>query len=190
MIIYSPEFEDGQLMPYASTGDGADLSPILLIKEIPEEAQAMALIMDAPDAPNGPWDLWLIYDFPTNLLSLPQGIPRIEYPAFGGAQGLNSWGRIGYLGPCPPWEQPGRYLIRAFALDKKLNLKAGLVKAQLMQALDGHVLAEAHMSAAYERQNVLGDLPKFLIYERVEGNPEIKLDGPEYPQGRPWVPDE
>src|SRR6266487_1880404 len=56
-------------------------------------------------------------------------------------EGRNDFGRTGYRGPCPP---PGhgrhRYAFRLYALDAELELGADAAKAELEQAIEGHVL--------------------------------------------------
>jgi len=59
--------------------------------------------------------------------------------------------RIGYGGPCPPPGKPHRYLFKLYALDAKLNLKAGATKADVERAMQGHILAQAELMGRYAR---------------------------------------
>jgi len=155
MKIESTAFAHGQTIPKKHTGEGADVSPPLTWSNLPAGVRELALICDDPDAPRPqPWVHWVIYKIPAVCTGLPEGVPRdkqLADPA-GALQGLNSWPSIGYRGPMPP---PGHgvhhYHFRLYALDKPLDLKAGLDKAGLLTALKGHVLAEAVLTGAYQR---------------------------------------
>jgi len=67
-------------------------------------------------------------------------------------QGLNDFHRLGYGGPCPPSGKPHRYFFKIYALDTVLNLKPGLTKKELLQATNGHVLAEGQLMGTYQRK--------------------------------------
>ena len=59
---------------------------------------------------------------------------------------------MGYGGPCPPAGPAHRYQFRLYAVDVVLPLSAGATKAQLLQALAGHILDEALLQGTYQRQ--------------------------------------
>ncbi|MGD0274998.1 MAG: YbhB/YbcL family Raf kinase inhibitor-like protein, partial [Syntrophales bacterium] len=65
-------------------------------------------------------------------------------------QGNNSWPKIGYGGPCPP-SGTHRYYFKLYALDAPLNLAPGAAKEELLQAMKGHILAEAQLMGKYKR---------------------------------------
>ena len=150
MKITSPAFSQGQPIPTQFTCDGENVSPALVFEDIPAEAKSLALICDDPDAPVGVWDHWLLYNIPATATGLPQNIaPEIMLPD-GATHGLNSWRNVGYGGPCPP-SGTHRYYFKLYALDAKLNLKAGVDKGALARAMDGHVLTEARLMGTYSR---------------------------------------
>ena len=68
----------------------------------------------------------------------------------GAKQGKNDFGKIGYRGPCPPGGTH-RYYFRVYALDKELNIKAGLTRAELLKAAEGSILAEGELMGKYKR---------------------------------------
>jgi Raf kinase inhibitor-like YbhB/YbcL family protein len=71
---------------------------------------------------------------------------------FGGAlQGRNDFHKAGYGGPCPPPGKPHRYFFKLYALDTKLNLKAGGTKPDLERAMKGHILVETELMGRYGR---------------------------------------
>lgn len=108
--------------------------------------------MDDPDAPVGTWDHWLVYNLPADARELPEGGAAMMDPKTGtmGRSGRNSWGNLGYGGPCPPSGQH-RYFFRVYALDTVLDLAAGANKAQLLAAMAGHVLAQGELMGTYRR---------------------------------------
>ena len=69
-------------------------------------------------------------------------------------QGMNSWGRIGYNGPCPPpGHGPHRYIFTLFALDlPELSLKSSSQLWELKRAMDGHILGKTKLMGKYERK--------------------------------------
>jgi Raf kinase inhibitor-like YbhB/YbcL family protein len=151
MQISSPAFMEGGMMPPNYSCDGRDISPPLEWKDIPAGTKSLALISDDPDAPMGTWVHWVVYDIPANTTSLNEDVkPEKEFKN-GMRQGNNNWPKIGYGGPCPP-SGTHRYFFRLYALDRILDLKSGATKAQLLEAMQGHVLAEAQLMGKYKRQ--------------------------------------
>jgi Raf kinase inhibitor-like YbhB/YbcL family protein len=149
--ISSPAFSAGESIPKKFTCDGPDVSPQLKWNDPPAKTQSFALIMDDPDAPVGTWVHWVLYDLPANTRELPEGVAKQEELSGGTRQGRNDFGRIGYGGPCPPPGKPHRYFFKLYALDTKLNLKAGASKADVERAMKGHILAQAELIGKYGR---------------------------------------
>ncbi len=150
MQLISPAFEHGGEIPARYTCDGEDISIPLQFLEIPEEAVSLALIMDDPDAPMGVFVHWVIYNIPAELSELPEGIPPQPYLEMGIRQGTNSFGKIGYGGPCPP-DGAHRYMLKLYALDVAMDLDAGMTKHQLLSAMEGHVIDSAGLMGIYAR---------------------------------------
>ena len=151
MQITSPVFMEGGMIPSKYSCDGQDISPPLEWKDIPVGTKSFALIGDDPDAPVGTWVHWVVYNIPSNITSLNENVKPEKDFKNGMRQGNNSWPKIGYGGPCPP-SGTHRYFFRLYALDKVLDLKSGATKAQLLEAMKGHVLAEAPLMGKYKRQ--------------------------------------
>ena len=107
--------------------------------------------MDDPDAPMGVWVHWIVFDLPADVSALPENIPPVEDLPMGGRHGRNSWRRLGYGGPCPP-SGTHRYFFKLYALDKMLFLPAGTLKAELLKAMNGHILAQAELMGTYSRR--------------------------------------
>lgn len=158
MKLTSPAFQPNQRIPSKYTGEGADVSPPLKWEGAPAGTQSFALICDDPDAMSVAghvWDHWLIWNIPASTTELPENVAKTEtVPALGGArQGLNSWPRVGYNGPMPPrGHGVHHYHFKLYALDTVLELPAKANKKQLLDAMKGHVLAEAELIGTYERK--------------------------------------
>ena len=145
--LTSSAFAQGESIPVKYTCDGQDISPPLSWSDPPEGTQSFILISDDPDAPVGTWDHWVIFNLPAETRELPE---QATLP--GGTQdGQNSWGRTGYGGPCPSGGTH-RYFFKLYALDTMLDLAAGANKKQLLQAMEGHILAQAEVMGTYSRQ--------------------------------------
>jgi Raf kinase inhibitor-like YbhB/YbcL family protein len=150
MKLTSTAFAEGADIPALYTCDGADISPPLQWSDPPAGTASLALIMDDPDAPARTWVHWVVYDLPGETTGLPENVDPTETIPGGGRQGNSSWNRIGYGGPCPP-RGSHRYFFKLYALDSQLGLESGASKAKLLEAMTGHILAEAQLMGHYER---------------------------------------
>ena len=144
-------FSGGGEIPSRYTCAGVNLSPALTWSGAPAEAQALALIVDDPDAPMGTWTHWLIWNIPAQATSLPEGVPAVEVLDNGARQGKNDFGKIGYGGPCPPPGRAHRYFFKFYTLDKRLEVKAGATRRQLDAAITSHVLSKTEMMGTFRR---------------------------------------
>jgi len=143
LIITSPAFENSKLIPKKYACDGEDVNPPLSIEGVPEGTKSLVLIVDDPDAPMGTWDHWIVWDIPpTN---------RIGENTVPGVEGLNSFRKHSYGGPCPP-SGTHRYFFKVYALDTKLALNANSKKKDVEKAMNGHILAEGKLIGLYSRR--------------------------------------
>ncbi|MGQ9583809.1 MAG: YbhB/YbcL family Raf kinase inhibitor-like protein [Anaerolineae bacterium] len=149
--IESPAFVSGGDIPKRYTCDGPDVSPPLTWAEPPAGTQSLALICDDPDAPVGTWVHWVIYRLPATARGLPEGVPARETLDDGSRQGKNDFRKVGYGGPCPPRGSKHRYFFRLYALDTVPALAPGATKAQLLKAMEGHILAQGELMGWYGR---------------------------------------
>jgi len=150
MNIFSPTFKEGEMIPVQYTCDGKNISPPLSWNEVPEGTETLALICDDPDAPVGHWDHWILFNIPVGGEGLPEGIPPDKILGNGAIHGRNSWGRLGYGGPCPP-SGVHRYFFRLYALDEVLDLAVGSPAELLKKSMEGHILSRAECMGRYSR---------------------------------------
>jgi Raf kinase inhibitor-like YbhB/YbcL family protein len=150
--VTSAVFEEGSSIPTEHTCDGSDVSPPLSWSGPPAGTKSLALICDDPDAPVGTWVHWVLYDLPPDVAALAASLPSDEQLANGGKQGKNDFSKIGYGGPCPPKGSAHRYFFKLYALDAELNLSPGATKKALLEAMEGHILAQGQLMGRYQRQ--------------------------------------
>ncbi len=143
MKLQSVAFSHNGNIPQKYTCEGEDVNPPLEISNVPENTKSLALIMDDPDAPNGTFTHWLMWDFLAN-----EAIGEGNTP---GIAGINSFGNLGYGGPCPP-SGVHRYYFRIYALDTRLDLLPGIDKKALLSAMEGHVLETAELMGLYQKK--------------------------------------
>ncbi len=148
--LTSTAFDEGQEIPERYSCDGQDISPPLAWGDPPEGTESFALISDDPDAPVGTWVHWVLYNIPADARELPEDVPAQDELDDGSLHGQNSWERRDYGGPCPPGGTH-RYVFKLYALDTTLDFKPGATKKELLNAMDGHVLAQAQLIGTYTR---------------------------------------
>jgi hypothetical protein len=153
--LTSPAFAPGGEIPEKHTCEGRDVSPRLEWSDLPAGTRSLALIVDDPDAPDPKaakmvYVHWVLYNLPPAASALDEGVAPDALPA-GTGEGTNDWKRTGYGGPCPPIGRH-RYFHKLYALDTPLPDLGRPAKAQLEQAMRGHVLAQAELVGTYEKK--------------------------------------
>jgi len=144
MIVRSPAFNHEESIPSKYTCVGDDVAPPLAIDGVPDGTRSLALIVDDPDAPSGTWDHWLLFNMPHDLTRIGEGDMPVA------TSGTNSWGNLGYGGPCPP-DGEHRYLFKVYALDTMLELPEGSSKQEIETAMEGHVLEKATLMGRFKK---------------------------------------
>jgi Raf kinase inhibitor-like YbhB/YbcL family protein len=99
--------------------------------------------MDDPDAPNGTFDHWIVWNIPASN-------SKINENSVPGKEGMNSARQPSYMGPCPP-NGTHRYFFKVYALDTELSLGANSKKKDVEKAMQGHVLAKGELIGLYSR---------------------------------------
>ncbi|MFP3976169.1 MAG: YbhB/YbcL family Raf kinase inhibitor-like protein [Dehalococcoidia bacterium] len=150
--ISSSAFNEGEGIPDMYTCNGQDISPPLTWKNVPIGTKALTLIVDDPDALGGAFTHWIVFNIPADSRELPAAIPSQDRLLGGALQGKNGFGKTGYGGPCPPPGPAHRYRFTLYALDKPPDLKAGAARKQVLDAMEGTVLAQGQLTGTYKRQ--------------------------------------
>ena len=150
--LASAAFADGQPIPVKYTADSLDISPPLAWTNGPAGTKSFALFVDDSDAPAGTWVHWVIYDMPPTTAKLAEDQFKLAQFKSGAKQGLNDFKKTGYNGPVPPPGKAHRYYFKLYALNAMTGLAPGATKADLLKAMDGHVLGEGKLMGTYQRQ--------------------------------------
>ena len=144
--LRSPAFPINGEIPPKYTCDGRNVSPPLTWTIPPAGTKEFALIVDDPDAPRATFVHWVLYRIPLKTRELAEGKPV-------GMEGLNGFGKRGWGGPCPPPGPPHHYVFKLYAVDTALDLQAGKGKADVLKAIEGHVLGHpAELGGLYKRK--------------------------------------
>ena len=158
LTVTSPTLKAGETIPRDYTADGKNVSPPLQWSGAPASTKEFAVICDDPDVPMPqPFVHWVIYKIPGTAKGLPENIPIDPAAAMpadvaGAVQGTSGFRRPIYRGPAPPPGKPHHYHFTVYAIDAVLDLKPGLTKAELLEAIKGHVVGEGELVAIYERK--------------------------------------
>jgi Raf kinase inhibitor-like YbhB/YbcL family protein len=151
MMLMSTAFEPEGMIPMVYTCDSLDISPPLTWSNVPEETQSLALIADDPDAPGQIWVHWVVYNIPPETQGFEEAVAAEDTLVSMAVQGMTDFGRIGYGGPCPP-SGVHRYFFKLYALDTTLTLEGEVNKHRLIEAMEGHVIAETQLMGKYSRK--------------------------------------
>jgi Raf kinase inhibitor-like YbhB/YbcL family protein len=143
LSVKSPAFENNKPIPVKYTCDGANINPPLTIEGAPEETKTLVLIVDDPDAPAGTFNHWGVWNIPPTTR-------KIKENTVPGTEGISSYRKHAYGGPCPPYGTH-RYFFKVYALDTQLDLKSNSTKRDVEKAMKGHVLAEGELMGLYSR---------------------------------------
>jgi len=162
-IVESPTMTTGEAMPRDYTPDGRNVSPPLTWRGLPAGTRQIAVICQDYGAGNPPpWVHWIIYNIPGTSGGLPEDIPfdaarPMPRGLEGAVQGANGWGLSMYRGPAPQGTTVHDDEFAVFALDAELDLPPGLTRAELLEAIQGHVLGQGEMTPHYQRRPAPAD---------------------------------
>ena len=153
MKIDSPKFKNGKEIPTKYTADGENISPELVIAEIPKKTKSLVLVCSDPDAVKVcgfVWIHWIVFNINTEnqgeIIFERGSIPEVSM------QGKNSDGGIGYSGPSPPnGGGTHRYYFTAYALSDFLDLKEGCSSKQIEESMKNKIIEKSEFFGVYSR---------------------------------------
>jgi Raf kinase inhibitor-like YbhB/YbcL family protein len=143
LTVKSPVFTQNTAIPKKYTCDGDGINPPLTIEGAPKQTKSLSLIMDDPDATNGTFLHWIVWNIPPH-------VNKIAENTIQGSEGMNSARRKGYTSPCPP-SGTHRYFFKVYALDTELSLATNSSVSDLEEAMEGHVVAKGEIIGLYRR---------------------------------------
>lgn len=150
MTIESSAFSNGSRIPTKHTGEGEDISPPLTWVNPPEGARSFAVLCHDPDAPlvsPGTYGFvhWVVYNLPGSTRKLTEGASE-------GTVGKNDFGNRNYGGPMPPQGHgTHHYYFWVLALDRELNLDAGLTLWEFLEEAEPSVIGMNRLIGTYSR---------------------------------------
>ncbi len=157
LTISSPNFADGGIIPNGYTqADANPVSPQLDFTNVPAGTVSFTLILHDPDTAlqKKTDDVlhWMIFNIPGTSKGLPQGMSADAKLPDGTIQAKNLRGAVGFMGPGAGAQGPyHHYTFELFALDTKLDLGEGATRADVLKAIDGHILGKGILMGRFHR---------------------------------------
>jgi len=157
LTLTTTAFADGAEIPARFTqSDPKPVSPKLQWTNVPPNTVSFVLYMHDPDAaPQRKIDdvlHWLVINIPGTARELPEAVPPDAKLPDGSIQCKNQGGVVGYRGPGAPAAGPHHhYTIELFALDTKLDLGPDATRADVLKAIDGHILGKGVVVGRFHR---------------------------------------
>ena len=152
LTLTSPAFADGDRLPDKYARAGRNLSPPLRWAGVPEGTRSLVLVLDDPDAPNGTFHHWCVYNLPPDRAQLAESAetaPDRQHLRIA----RNDFGNAHYDGPePPPGDPPHRYRFRLAALavpSLALPARAGI--AEIWAEARKRAIEEAELAATWSR---------------------------------------
>jgi len=149
-IIRAASLTPGSVLPDVYTCKGASESPEVAWDGIPPGTKSLALILDDPDAPDGRFTHWLVFNIPPDSSGLTRAQPNAKVLANGAQQGETSTGSRGYYPPCPPIGTTHRYVFRLYAVDMDITQPTA-DRESIDWALTGHTIAQTEFTTTFKR---------------------------------------
>ena len=123
-----------------------NVSPQLSWSGAPKSVRGFALIVDDPDP--APIIHWVVYGMKAGRTGLGEGVTEAEGIKFG-ASGRDG---TGWWGPCPRAGRPAHdYIFTLYALSEQVGLDAGVTKDELLDAVEGKVIATASLTGTAQQ---------------------------------------
>jgi len=152
--LESPAFAYGARLPERFTADGEGVSPPLVWRDPPPGTACFALIVEDPDAPApSPLVHAVVWNIPADSRHLAEGAiaPDGDGTAEGDV-GRNSFYTQGWLPPDPPTGHGNHdYVFQLFALNDIPAVSRNPGRDDLIEALEGRVLAAGLLVGTYSR---------------------------------------
>jgi Raf kinase inhibitor-like YbhB/YbcL family protein len=137
-------WRDGAAIDARHTCDGDDISPALTWAGVPDGTVELAVLATDDDA--GGFVHWLVTRIDTSIVSTFEG----SAPA-GGVELPNSYGDVGWTGPCPPEGSTHTYRFTVYALNQQLEVADEFSADEVIEFLDVTTIDSATITGTYTR---------------------------------------
>jgi Raf kinase inhibitor-like YbhB/YbcL family protein len=155
LTLTTSAFADGGEIPAKFTQGVANaVSPALEWTQVPAGTVTFVLSMRDPDVAlqrklEDPLH-WLVFNIPGTARGLPEGVAATAQLPDGTIQIKNRRGGVGYMGPGAGRLGPHHhYTFELFAVDVKLELGPDATRADVLEAIDGHIVGKAVLVGRY-----------------------------------------
>ena len=154
--LTAPGFSDGGPIAKQNTCQGASLSPELHWSNAPKGVASFVVIMHGTDnhPAKGMADemFWVLWNVPGDAMGVPEGVPATAQLPDGTMQAKGGREVIGYRAPCPPpGSGPHHYIFELYAVDQKIDLTPQAARADVMKAIDGHILGASAYVGVFQQ---------------------------------------
>ena len=157
MKLSSESFPDGGIIEakYAMKAirGGLNVSPQILIEEIPAATQAIALVFVDRHSMARNWIHWMAINIPPSAAVLPEGASGSGMPE-GTIEVENTFGFRGYGGPQPP-RGSGKHMYELTVYCLSQSLKPSTTRPsekEFIGIVNGMILGKARISAGFENR--------------------------------------
>jgi Raf kinase inhibitor-like YbhB/YbcL family protein len=159
--VMSTSMTDGNFLAvkYTCTAGPEAVSPDLHWVNPPRDTAAFVLIAHdmEPRPRKGLDDIlhWMVWNIAPTATRIPEAVPSNAQQLPDGSMQTNGnpgqAGNMGYRPPCPPAGPSHHYAFELFAVDQKLDVPATANRADVLKAIDGHILAHAALIVPYHQ---------------------------------------
>lgn len=144
------------------TCEGSDSSPHIAWGTVPSNTKSVAVVAEDLDLAGAVASHWIVWGIPPDIRELLEGASGSSALPTGVVEGVNTYKRFGYKGPCPPPKvraystgcqslgfvsNPYRWSI--YALDKKFSLGPDSTRDDLLQVIEGSIIASGSIDIKY-----------------------------------------
>jgi Raf kinase inhibitor-like YbhB/YbcL family protein len=156
LTLTTQAFEDGGIIPDRFTqADPKAVSPQLDWTNAPAGTVSFVLmVQDADTARERRIEEslhWMLINIPGTAKGLPENVPPIAQLPDGTIQPKDTRSAFGYVGPGAPPGKYHHYTFELFALDTKLDLGPEATRADVLKAIDGHILGKGVLVGRFHR---------------------------------------